>query len=259
MKKNLVKVIIPIYTTSLNAQESASLRQTAAQLSQYPIVVLKPEGVDVSQITNDFPQLDVMEVSDHWLGKRNGIQGYNKMMLSEEFYELFSDVEFILICHTDAWIFRDELELWCQRGYDCIAAPWVRRSRYDLPIIKQYLSLRNYFSKLTGKMTRQRLYGRVGNGGLSLRRVESFKQACIDDRSTIEQFNSSTHHLSNEDVFWATIPQGFIYPSQDEALKFAFDTNPKYCYKLCGEQLPFGCHSWTKPKMYKFWKKFIAH
>ena len=81
----------------------------------------------------------VREVSDEWLGRKNGIAGYNRMMLSAGFYELFRDYEYLLICHTDAWIFRDELADWCRRGYDCVAAPWVRRKVYDLPILKQYL------------------------------------------------------------------------------------------------------------------------
>lgn len=259
MEKNLVKVVIPIYRESLDTKESASLMQTVRQLSHYPTVLLKPQGLDISKITNNLPALELVEVSDEWLGRKNGIQGYNRMMLSEQFYNLFSDSEYILICHTDAWIFRDELHQWCNKGYDCIAAPWVRRSLYNMPIIKQYMALRAYFASRDGKPTRQTLYGKVGNGGLSLRKVESFRKACADNSSMIEHFNSSQHHLYNEDVFWATVPQNFIYPTQEEALKFAFDTNPAYCYKLCNNKLPFGCHSWTKPKMYKFWKKFIVH
>lgn len=259
MKKHLVKVVIPIYKCTLDTMQSASLKQTLAQLARYPIVLLKPQGVDISQITVNLPPLEVMEVSDEWLGSKNGIQGYNKMMLSEQFYTLFSDCKYILICHTDAWIFRDELEQWCNRDYDCVAAPWVRRSLYNLPIIKQYMWLKKRIANRNNKVIRADLYGKIGNGGLSLRKVDSFRQVCVDDASAVELFNSSHHHLYNEDVFWATIPTTFNYPSQAEALKFGFDTNPAYCYKLCGNKLPFGCHSWTKPKMYKFWKKFIAH
>ncbi len=47
------------------------------------------------------------------------------------------------------------------------------------------------------------------------------------------------HHLYNEDVFWATEATGFIYPEAMEAIRFAFDKYPAYCYKLTGGQLPF--------------------
>lgn len=66
-------------------------------------------------------------MSDEWLGHKNGIAGYNRMMLSAGFYSCSAITNISLICHTDAWIFRDELADWCRRGYDCVAAPWVRR------------------------------------------------------------------------------------------------------------------------------------
>ena len=73
----------------------------------------------------------------------------------------------------------------------------------------------------------------------------------------IERFCSMGNHLGNEDVFWAVVPEGFRYPSQEEALRFAFDTNPRYCYRLCGSRLPMGCHSWSKPRMWRFWQQII--
>ena len=167
------------------------------------------------------------------------------------------DDEYLLICHTDAWIFRDELADWCRRGYDCVAAPWVRRKVYDLPILKQYLRWRLRRAERAGRMIRQSLYGKIGNGGLSLRRVESFRAACEKYGDEIERFCSMGNHLGNEDVFWAVVPEGFRYPSQEEALRFAFDTNPRYCYRLCGSRLPMGCHSWSKPRMWRFWQQII--
>lgn len=141
-----------------------------------------------------------------------------------------------------------------------MAAPWIRRSFYNLPIIKQYVFLRCWIAKKKGKFTRQAVYGKIGNGGLSLRKVSTFSQACVDYASTIETFSLSTHHLFNEDVFWAIIPENFSYPSESDALKFAIDSHPSYSYnKLCDKRLPFGCHGWTKQRAYKFWCKFIAH
>ena len=101
------------------------------------------------------------------------------------------------------------------------------------------------------------LYGKIGNGGLSLRKVESFAAACCKYSEQIEQSFSRGGHLNNEDVFWATVPQEFRYPEWQEALGFAIDTNPKYCYNLRQQQLPMGCHSWSKPRMWKFWKDII--
>ena len=120
------------------------------------------------------------------------------------------------------------------------------------------MAIRAWMRHCKGLKCRADLYGRIGNGGLSLRRVASFKEGCLRYAETIEKYLKGGSHLYNEDVFWATIPQDFRYPDWREALEFAFDTNPAYCYRLMGKHLPMGCHSWTKPKMWRFWKNFIG-
>ena len=252
-----VKVLIPVYRSVLSETERASVAQTVRMLGRHPLLLLHPCNVDVSAVLAEFPALRPLAVSDEWLGTRNGIAGYNRMMLSADFYDLFADTEYILVCHTDAWIFRDELSEWCARGYDCVAAPWVRRPVYDLPLVRQWMALRLRQSLRSGRPTRQILYGRVGNGGLSLRRVAAFRTACARYHERIERFAADPHHLFNEDVFWATVPAEFRYPSWREALAFAVDTHPAYCLRLAGGRLPFGCHSWSKPRMRRFWKRII--
>lgn len=251
-------VVIPVYRSEPTPDERASLARTVCVLGRWPLVLLHPEGTDPAAILHEFPQLRPLAVSDEWLGTRNGIAGYNRMMLSASFYDLFADeAEYLLVCHTDAWIFRDELADWCARGFDCVAAPWVRRPVYDLPLVRQWLELRRRRADRRGERLRQHLYGRIGNGGLSLRRVEAFRAACDRYRAEAERFAAVRHHLCNEDVFWATVPAEFRYPDWHEALGFAFDTNPAYCYRLSNGHLPFGCHGWSKPRMRRFWEPFI--
>lgn len=251
------KVLVPIYRAPI-AEEMRALRNNCNILAAHDIAVLAPEGLDLAALEREMPQLEIIRVSDCWLGRRNGIAGYNRMMMSAEFYAMFADWDYILICHTDAWIFRDELAMWCSKGYDCVAAPWVRRRIYDLPIVKQYMSFRAWMCHRKGKKCRADLYGRIGNGGLTLRKVDSFRKGCQRYAGIIEKYLNGGSHLYNEDVFWATIPEEFRYPDWREALEFAIDTNPAYCYRLMGERLPMGCHSWTKPKMWRFWRDIIG-
>lgn len=255
MHPSLVRVVVPVYR-ELTSDEEASLRNNVHVLSAWPFVVLHPEHVAPPACCREL-KLATLAVSDEWLGSRNGIAGYNRMMLSEAFYALFADTEYILICHPDAWIFRDDLEDWCRRGYDCVAAPWLRRPFYDLPLLKQYMHWRESSKKRSGEFSRQILYGRIGNGGLSLRRVASFRRACVEYRAEAEQFLSKRHHLYNEDVFWAIVPREFRYPAADEALHFSIDTHPAYALRRLHGELPFGCHSWLKPRMRRAWRRFI--
>ena len=48
MKKEDIAVLIPIYTTSLNPQETISLRQNIKVLKDYTIIFVKPETLDIS-------------------------------------------------------------------------------------------------------------------------------------------------------------------------------------------------------------------
>lgn len=142
---NLVKVIIPIYRTTLKDWERASLDNTLRLLSAYPILFLIPEGLDIRPLSTVYPSVEVMRVSPDWLGTRRGIAGYNEMMLSRSFYDLFTDTEYIFICHLDAWLFRDELAAWCRKGYDLVAAPWPLRPRYRRFPFRQWLALKDFF------------------------------------------------------------------------------------------------------------------
>ena len=107
--KYSVKIIIPFYKETLKDWEKAALANNMEKLSNYPVVFLKPEGLNISSYEQACPQAETISVSTDWLGTKRGIAGYNEMMMSEAFYQLFSDCEYILICHTDAWIFRDDL------------------------------------------------------------------------------------------------------------------------------------------------------
>ena len=254
-----VRVVVPLYKPTLDAAERLALAHNAEVLHRYPHVLLVPEGMPADEalaLLPDGTDVSVVGVGTNWLGRENGIAGYNRMMLSREFYDLFADCEYILVCQTDAWVFRDELALWCDEGYDYVGAPWVKRRIYSNPLIACYLALRRrLFGR--GRLLRQSLFDKVGNGGLSLRRVEACRRACVEYAGEADFFIEHSGHLYNEDVFWAVVPRGFRYPDVRRALDFAFDTNPSYCYALTQRRLPFGCHAWSKPRYLKFWRRFI--
>ena len=81
---NLVKVIIPIYRTTLKDWERASLDNTLRLLSAYPILFLIPEGLDIRPLSTVYPSVEVMRVSPDWLGTRRGIAGYNEIYLKKD-------------------------------------------------------------------------------------------------------------------------------------------------------------------------------
>lgn len=247
------KVVIPIHTVNLSPNELLSIKNNISLLGKYPIVFIIPENVDITPIieeTRPTPSnynYEIMQISEDLLGHKNGIAGYNTLMLSYEFYSLFSDCEYILLCQPDAWIFRDELHEWCSRSYDYIGGTWWRKGLWSYPIIRHFFP------------ANRRLYGKVGNGGLSLRKISSFKKACIAYKERIDYYNRKSHHMYAEDVFWAIEPKEFKYPSMLEATMFAFDSHPDRCLALTKGKLPFGCHGWYKSGRIDFWKSYILN
>lgn len=256
MKRSCI-VVIPLYKSVLKSEEMASVEHNLAVLGdRFPVRFLVPDGVDFSAIEERFPMVALERVSDAWLGTRCGIAGYNRMMLSKAFYDRFSDFDYLLICQPDVWLFRDELEAWCERGYDYVGAPWPEKPIYRFGPVRLYLKLRRRLTPKR-KVLRSDLFNRVGNGGLSLRRIKAFSAACERYAEGIEFFLSESHPLYNEDTFWALIPEGWHYPSADEARRFAFDLKPALSLELNGGELPFGCHGWFRPERRTFWDSYI--
>lgn len=251
-----VKIIIPLYQSQLQDWELRALDNNLKVLANYSAVFLKPKGLDLGELTQQFPQVQELEVSTDWLGRKRGLSGYNDMMMSAQFYELFSDYDYILICHLDAWVFRDELSEWLQKGYDHLAAPWPMRTPYRHFPIKQLRQLRLWL-KPRQKVIRWQRFGRVGNGGFSLRKVESFRRGCQLYAEEIAYFKAQDNELYNEDLFWALVPKDFKTPSMVEGLHFAIDVQPAFCYTDIGSHLPMACHGFNKPDRIDFWRKFI--
>lgn len=179
-----IAVIIPIYRDFLNEYDRISLDRTCRILSSHDLVVVHPEGMDTSGITKDYPLLKFKSFPKAFF---DGIMGYNRMMLSPDFYSAFLDYEYMLICQTDAYIFRDELEEWCQKGYDYIGAPWLKRPIYDFPVMKLFMAISLWYKRLRRVKSKQELYNKIGNGGLSLRKVSSFYQTTVEkaDRKSV--------------------------------------------------------------------------
>jgi hypothetical protein len=259
MKPCLVKVIIPVYRNILSEQERISLDRAYHILANYPLVVVKPSSLALDALLERYPALTFESFNDDYF---QSLSSYNRLMLSAEFYERFADTGYVLICQLDAYIFKDELEEWCLKGYDYVGAPWLVRPVYRFPLLRLTSWIKKQYCDVFHLPNGQTTNFQVGNGGLSLRKTDSFLHAIKLLQPVIQRYLSGKrHHTHNEDVFWAVEVNrhglGFSYPDYMEALQFSFDKYPEWCYQLNGYQLPFGCHSWYKRKMKKFWYPII--
>ena len=248
-------VVIPVYQRQFSNVERYSLNSTCDTLHRHDIVVIGPVGMEANlrSLCGDDASADI-RFRTYGDGYFRSVEGYNELMRSIKFYQSFSKYEFILIVQTDALVFSDQLDLWCDKGYSYVGAPWfvgLNKPRQPLTLLA------------------------AGNGGLSLRRVEDFIRALYRPRHIPnlilgEHANSLParaaqwvkHKLVraynlyplfpdiNEDFFWGLlVPRAcgfFTVPTPEEACDFAFEREPRFLYELIGKKLPFGCHGWEK-------------
>ncbi|WP_133593163.1 DUF5672 family protein [Azoarcus indigens] len=146
---------MPTHLEQLDDELAATLRHNATELRGHALEVILPETCSPSWYEAFFAEHgiagSVRLVAAHYFGSPAAV---NKMGTDPAFYRLYRDYEYMLICHLDAWIFQDRLAFWMDAGYDFIGAPLF------LPPCG-----RTHFL--------QRMAPFGGNGGLSLRRVDS--------------------------------------------------------------------------------------
>jgi hypothetical protein len=238
-------VAIPVYKTTPDANEVSSFKQCLKILSGHSIVVVAPQSLDTKQYeTISGNTISVVRFDDAYF---KDTEGYNRLMLSADFYKNFSAFKYILIYQLDAWIFRDELNEWCNKNYDYIGAPWTghewaKFAAGHLTLVRTVLYKLGY-----------RKFDVVGNGGLSLRKVRSFIFNLNFFERAVRSFEG------NEDAFFSYFINSynpfFRIPSSKIALNFSFDIHPEVSFSMNNDQLPMGCHAWNKN--WDFWNKYI--
>ena len=219
IEKSDIVVVIPTYKEELSDFEKISLEQICRVLNEYNIIFACPETLEINY-GEAYANCKIERFADKYFAD---ISGYNMLMLSEIFYERFTEYTYILIAQLDAFIFEDSLLYFVNLGYDYIGAPWIHGIRY----YRDVYNIIHY----------------VGNGGLSIRKVTSFINWLTNEKAAINDYIGKI----NEDVLIAAYGKDFlkIIPFQ-EALQFAFDFDPKKSYQLNANRLPFGIHAWQK-------------
>lgn len=248
-----VNVVIPVYKSALTEYERISLRQCVRVLGHYPIVLVAPHSLDVSAYREFGKGFELRTFDDSFF---TDIQAYNKLMLSERFYEAFTDREFILIYQLDAFVFTDELAYWCQQPYDYVGAPilrdrdftgWVDELNFT---VRQRIATWLHLKKADGLTPREIIsLNVVGNGGLSLRRVSAMLACLKRFKTKVAEYTANSLYQYNEDMFWSVEVNRFWphlrIPHYTKALHFSIEFFPQWAIEHYNQgQLPFGCHAW---------------
>lgn len=253
-------IVIPIYKIQLTDDEIISLTQCFKILGNHTIKFVAPLGLDIAfyeRLLDKKIEIEYFDTSYFM-----DIRGYNQLMLSVEFYKRFIDFKYMLIYQLDCYVFRDELDYWCQQGYDYIGAPWLDHFYYKKSKIKKLDFLIKRFLKLKFNKYQDKdiLTYNVGNGGFSLRNIHQFIHSLKKtDKQIIDKFRNSNDPKSifNEDVFWSFDAKKIKKPNYKVAANFSLDLGADIGIRLNKGNLPFGCHAWNKK--YHYWTKYILN
>jgi hypothetical protein len=251
---NKVCVVVPIYSAAPSYYELISFQQCFNILKKHAIFVVAPNGLDLSAYKNVVPSFKVKFVDKKRL---NSKLDYNKLKLSQFFYRLFEKYVYLLTYELDAFIFSDDLDYWCDKGYDYIGAPWfegydevkgnilrVGNSGFSLRKISaiqhgikniyyvdptRYTIIRNY------RYLRQSKYI-IFN---SLNKLAAIASLLYKENLSIQNSSFLYEDRVIADVMDRSIKNFNIAPV-DEAMKFSFEVNPDLLYKMNHNTLPMG-------------------
>jgi hypothetical protein len=257
-------ILIIAHKADLTDLERKSFLQCFNVLGEFPVVLICPLGLDVTQYIEIVPNVKVDFIDPKWQAT---YAMFNRLKIDPFLYRRYGDYDYILFYELDAWVFKNELTFWCNQGYDYIGAPWFegwQHASEDAPFLG------------------------IGNGGFSLRNIKAHLRV-LDTFSYVTPFKvivrdflaqpslrtlariskdltirNNTFHLfnnfaMNEDLFWGRIVASkfkwFKIPDLKTALRFSIEVNPQL-YIKSKDDLPFGCHSWSKFNQ-EFWNQFI--
>jgi hypothetical protein len=244
-------VVVPLHRRLESVDGKLSLAVLQSVLGAHPIVGAVPQSLaDLEYWTTlGVPRLEIFEDGDF-----ASIQAYNLLMLDARFYRRFSDYSHVLLYQSDALVFSDELLRWCASPYDYIGAPWAYRWAYWPAWLNSFKRARaGLYRWMDWRDThRARLNWcalRVGNGGLSLRRVDRFLEVLEHAPPALADYRTRGLPGFPEDFFWGIDVNRdgprLRVPDWHTALGFAVESAPPQAVQQLG-RLPFGVHAWDR-------------
>ena len=263
MLPSSIAVVLPVYKKphNLSHYEKEIINRVSKVLIEHKLHLAVPYSL--APLYESFTDFTVVSFDDYFFQDKNT---YSSLLTSIPFYERFLEFKFLQIIQLDCWIFSDQLEHFASLGFDYIGAPWMEGGFQGKPKQKMW---------------------KVGNGGFSLRKTESFLQVLNEIKNGpkgkkvvftnrfkgLFKFiknsgfrNNLRHYLKKapgEDIFWSIyVPEvfnieDFKIADNQTAASYSFEVNPDFLFREVTQgQLPMGCHNWMNNNPF-FWKEYI--
>jgi hypothetical protein len=251
-----VAIVIPVYKADPSPSEVKSLEQAIRVFGGRDFIMVTHRNLDIRIYLELFAKENVTCAIQNFDSKWfQNVKSYSRMLMSTFFYQAFRDYKFIQIYQLDAWVFKDELDLWCNKSYSYIGAPFADRPPFcvgnggfslrKIADLQNILDLGKELNRMVPYMN-PRLHDPWGSLNLkgkfmAIARYMGFFRSY---RFFLE------HSTLAEDAFWGTMASdlnpGFHVPDVNEASLYAWDANPSFFYERSNGVLPMGCHGMEK-------------
>jgi hypothetical protein len=265
-----VAVVVPIYRSRLTDTETIALTQCCRVLSRHRMIVVAPEGLDLTDAQTICAQSGFSPVLERFPRNCFASKGaYNALLMSRAFFQRFAAWEYVLIHQLDAFVFSDRLQEFCDQGYDYIGAPWVHDANAVRYVGNGGFSLRKVSTAL------RMLSGPWGllplQLGVAWRRLAPLRRVTrwLAHRGVLDRMLvQSPAYLPraafdalciNEDLYWGQNCGKLAFyrtAPYAVAVSFAFEMDPVTAFEKNASRLPFGCHAWPRWQP-DFWRPHI--
>ena len=265
MKKQYC-VVIPIYKEELDCVEEISLKRLRKvliddkmnvgvwhEMKDYsPVYLVCPKGLDTSAYEKIYnvgdKEIDLKKV-EFDASYFESTATYSQLCISYDFYKVFDEYEYMLIYQLDCYLFKDEIKQWCDKGFDYIGGPIIS-TECGWDTVKKAKNGKEKWTPL------------VGNGGLSLRKIETFLEITDPEgelRKTYDLTDEKLKGVVFEDKYFCNDLYNLYeleIPDWRTALSFAIDMSVDIVYNFFKmDPHPMGAHSIDKN--IRWWKKVI--
>ncbi|WQJ53288.1 MAG: hypothetical protein [Wendovervirus sonii] len=230
-------IVIPVYKQKLTNEEKICLFQCINILgNKFEICLVYPESLDIAyyqRISNGF-NFNLLACNDQYFVST---ASYSLLCENPDFYNCFFEYTYMLIYQLDGWVFVNELEYFLNQDYDYNGSPWPAGS-YGFG------------------------YEKVGNGGVSLRKIQTFIKLC----ESINKYDLKSKYAKTEDIFFCKYIKAikkdilFKIAPATEGMKFGWTTCPGTFFHKNNDKLPMFAHGWNLGYDYDdFWHKYIPY
>lgn len=240
-------IVIPVYKDKLDCVEEISIKRLNTVIGDkgYDVYLVCPKGLKTTVYTKYFKGLKKKEFDPEYF---KSTATYSQLCINYDFYNTFSNYKYMFLYQLDCYLFYDAISEWCKKDYDYVGGP--------------ILSTDCGWDTVKKSRGREEYRPFVGNGGLSLRKIETFKYLTDPNGEFRTMFTLTDDVLKNvvfEDKYFCNDLYNLYdmdIPDWPEALHFALDMSVDIVYnQMKLDPQPMGIHS--VDKNIRFWKKVI--